>query len=78
MVQGPGPVHGPWAREKQTFGAPEKCQSSPRRPRVRPQRVKKTDIDLPKMHHSPVRSLEASHWKEMHLGEVQLGFFDPL
>ena len=78
VVLGPGPVHGPWARDKQSLGAPEESQSSPRRSRVRPQRVIFPDIDLPKMHYSPVRSLEASHWKEMHLGEVKFGKNEPL
>ena len=78
VVLGPGPVHGPWAREKPTFGAPQNCQSSPRCPRMQPQRVIFPDIDLPKMHYIAVGSLEASHWTIMHLGEVHVGKNGPL
>ena len=74
----PGPVHGPWAREKPTLGAPQKCQSSPRCPRMQPQRVIFTKLDLPKMRYITVGSVEASHGNITHLGEVQLGKNDPL
>ena len=78
VVLGPGPVRGPWAREKPTLGIVENRQRSPRCPRVSLQRVKKADMDLPEMHHSPVRSEMASRWNEMHLGEVHIGKFHPL
>jgi hypothetical protein len=34
------------------------------------QRVSFAEIDLPKMNSCPVRSVEASHWTIVHLGEV--------
>ena len=77
-VEGPGPVHGPWAREKPTLGTPQNCESSPRCPRMPLQRVIFPDIDLPKMHYNAVGSLEASHWTIMHLGEVNVGKNGPL
>ena len=36
------------------------------------------ELDLPKMHYNAVRGLKASHWTVVHLGEVYIGFFDPL
>ena len=41
------------------------------------QRVTKTEFDLPKMHYSPVRNIEATRWTMVHLGEVEFGKFDP-
>ena len=70
VVPGPGPVLGPWAREKLTLGSVGNRQSSPRCPGTSLQGVKKPDFDLPEMHFVPVRSVEASCWNEMHLGEV--------
>ena len=72
-VQGPGPVHGPWAREKPIFGAPGICQSSPRCPRVSPQRVVSTDSDLPEMDYYVPWALEAPQYIIVHLGEVRIG-----
>ena len=77
-VLGPGPVLGPWAREKLTLGSVENRQRSARCLRISLQGVKKIDIDLPQMHFVPVRSFEASCWNEMHLGEVKLGKSDLL
>ena len=77
-VLGPGPVHGPWPMEKPTLAIVENRQRSPRCLRISLQGVKKTDIDLPKMHYSPAGGLKASHWNEVHLGEVHFGFFGPL
>ena len=48
-------------------------QSSPRCVVVSLQKLIFTDLDLPEMHFCPARSVKASHWNEMHLGEVQIG-----
>ena len=70
-VPGPGPVRGgPWPGEKPIFGAVRNRESSPRCTSMFSQRAKITEIDPPKMHYSPVRSVEASHWTKVHLGEV--------
>ena len=74
---GPGPVLGPWAREKLTLGSVENRQRSPRCLRISLQDDKKPDIDLPEMHFVPAGDLNASHWNETHLGELQVGKFDP-
>ena len=78
VVLGPGPVHGPWSMEKLTLGSVENCQSPPSCLEVSLQGVKKPDIDLPKMHFSPVRGLEASQSTLGHLGGVYIGKSDLL
>ena len=77
-VPGPAPVHGPGPMEKPTLGGVGNCQSPPSCPRTSLQGVKKPEIDIPQMHHSPERSGEASCWNVMHLGDVDLGKFDLL
>ena len=69
-VQGPGPVHGPWARERLTLGTPEIRESSPKCPMMPLQKVKVPELDLPKKHYSAMRSPEASRRTILHLGEV--------
>ena len=77
-VRGPGPVLGPWPMEKLTLESVENCQKPPRCLEMPLQDAKKTEIDIPQMHHSPQRSGEASCWTVVHLGDVYFGFFDVL
>ena len=78
VVPGPGPVHGPGPMEKLTLGSVENCQRPPRCLEVQLQDTRKTDIDIPQMHHDPQRSGEASCWTVVHLGDVKLGKSDVL
>ena len=67
---GPGPVGGPWSKEKRKLGALTILQSTPRCFRVPPQRVSLTELDLHKMHDSTLRSSKASQRTILHLWEV--------
>ena len=78
VVPDPGPVHGPWSMEKLTLESVENCQKPPRCLEMPLQDAKKTEIDIPQMHHNPQRSGEASCWTVVHLGDVNLGKFDVL
>ena len=77
-VPGPAPVHGPGPMEKLTLESAENSQSLPKCLEMPLQDVKKTEIDIPQMHHNPQRSGEASCWTVVHLGDVKLGKSDVL
>ena len=64
--------------EKPIFGAARNRQSSPRCIGVSPHGVIFTELDFPKMHYSPMGSLNASHWTIVYLGEVEFRNFDPV